>query len=148
MELIRTPGSVFVKVTPPPSVVALHATSTYFQKWAAAVEEIVAMNIPKREPLPPLTAEQVFQKTIYTYICNSVWKRVLVTGDARSLQICSVRGVRDFAITGTFSGHWNGTNKSILKRNGIYMKKSKGRWYVHIPIRALFSDELHALFAK
>ena len=137
----RTPN-VFVNVPPPPSA---YPTKPYYQGWIDASQQMVTTDIP--DPIP--TIETVFETTIYQYICNSVWKYIFVTGDARSLQICSIRGVSDFAITQTFSGLWNSqSSKAILKANGVYMRKTKGRWYVHVPIRALFSQELHILFGK
>ena len=134
-QLGRQTGSVFVNVPSP-------ATPTYYQGWMAAGREI-ATSLTEQ-----ITAEQVFEKTIYTHICNTVWRNVLVTGAERSLKICSVRGVSDFAITHKLSENWLGSNKHILKRHGISMRKHKGRWYVHIPIKALFSQELQQLFAS
>ena len=81
-ELSRTPGNVFVSVSPPPQVAQIQQSDRFYQDWTAAAKGI-ASDTPTAVETPtaePTTESDLAEIRIYAIDCLSGLRTCLYTG--------------------------------------------------------------------
>lgn len=162
-ELKRTPGSVFVSVTPPASVQQQLQSNAYFSDWTAAARDIAKEDpppnppyqggisnpspnggaSPQREPnrAPTTspetshpTADDLLASHLPQHIEGTRWGRYVAPGPASRIFDGRILVYHD-----PCPNFWELYNlgKGILRDLGIKVSKSKGVWEVNIPIAVL-----------